>query len=527
MNLVGAVRRPGVLEGVAVGVLTAAVLVVHDIGQAFHHSFWNDEAWVAVTTRYPLSDLRVTTSSTPIGWSFLLRLVPWGGPERLRLVPLLFLAAAVVLAWRLARTLPWPSRLPAVGAGLTAAYATLMTPSMLVRNDLKQYTADAAVVLGLFLATSRLEREWSRRNLAVLAAGAPVGMLFSHAAAFAGVAILGAVVAVQLVRRDWRRTLESLAASVAAAVAMLVVYEAFDSPAVVPGLTQYWRHAYLPTDRGFGGVTDFFRAQWKLSATYFGLGPAWLALLLVVAGVVTVFRLRRPVTALAVPVLALEMVVLSAAKKYPLLDPRTSTFLCVLAAVLAAIGVAGIATLLDARVRRWAAGRPAGRPAGIVAAVVAIVVAAGLFTAHAQKYVRWDLPADRMKPQITYVDRHSAPSDAVVVNASGAMSFAYYWTHDRPAVLRSDVNLQRYLPAYPRQPRIAIATGYAPADVAAALQRAVAWAAEHPGARIWLIERKRPSEVHVWLAALRAAGLHEVHVGNGVYLDPLSAGQTR
>ena len=37
------------------------------------HLFWSHEAWVAVTTRFPLSQLPATTSSTPIGWSVLVR----------------------------------------------------------------------------------------------------------------------------------------------------------------------------------------------------------------------------------------------------------------------------------------------------------------------------------------------------------------------------------------------------------------------------------------------------------------------
>jgi hypothetical protein len=52
---------------------------------------------VADSVRAPLHQLRLLTSSTPIGWKLLLRLVPEvEPPERLRLLPIAFAVAAVV-----------------------------------------------------------------------------------------------------------------------------------------------------------------------------------------------------------------------------------------------------------------------------------------------------------------------------------------------------------------------------------------------------------------------------------------------
>ncbi len=61
-------------EHLAVLALGLLVVVVHNVTYLLRQPFWTDEAWVAVTTRFPLSQLRETTSSTPIGWSLLLRL---------------------------------------------------------------------------------------------------------------------------------------------------------------------------------------------------------------------------------------------------------------------------------------------------------------------------------------------------------------------------------------------------------------------------------------------------------------------
>src|SRR5215470_18582533 len=58
--------RPS-LEQLAVLLLGLLVLLVHDVEYMLRQSFWADEAWVAVSTRFPLSQLPVTTSSSPIG----------------------------------------------------------------------------------------------------------------------------------------------------------------------------------------------------------------------------------------------------------------------------------------------------------------------------------------------------------------------------------------------------------------------------------------------------------------------------
>ncbi|MEK8107833.1 hypothetical protein NKG94_27590 [Micromonospora sp. M12] len=81
-------RRGSSADWVAVAVLLALVPVVHDLKTALTASYWLDEAWVALSVRLPLSDLPVVTSSTPLGWSLLLRLVP--DTDYLRVVPIAF-----------------------------------------------------------------------------------------------------------------------------------------------------------------------------------------------------------------------------------------------------------------------------------------------------------------------------------------------------------------------------------------------------------------------------------------------------
>src|ERR1700677_2711491 len=59
--------------GVAVA---ACVLLVHDVAYLLQVPYWLDEAWVADSTRVSVGHLLDVTSATPVGWTFLLRLVP-------------------------------------------------------------------------------------------------------------------------------------------------------------------------------------------------------------------------------------------------------------------------------------------------------------------------------------------------------------------------------------------------------------------------------------------------------------------
>ncbi|MGH3275479.1 MAG: hypothetical protein ACRDNZ_14300, partial [Streptosporangiaceae bacterium] len=350
-------RRRAAAEHLLVLALGLLVLVVHDVPYLLRVPFWADEAWVAVTTRFPLAQLPATTSSTPIGFSVLVRLVTVTGQQTGRLLPLAFAAAAVPVAYWLARRLDWPWPPASVIAGLLAAVAVLLVPAMLARDDLKQYTADAFLSLLVLALTARLEADWSRWRLAALSVTAGAGMLLSDAVAFTAIAAFTAVCLVQVGRRCWRRLAQALAAGGGAAVLMLGVYEAFDARAVSPGLTAFWAGFYLPARRGIGASLAFVMGRFDFAHAYFGLGPAWLAIPLVISGLVTLAWTRRPATALAAAALWPELLALSALHRYPFLDIRTSTFLFTITAVVAAVGVAGLGALARAALSRSGAAR--------------------------------------------------------------------------------------------------------------------------------------------------------------------------
>jgi len=142
-------------------VLAGLTFVVHDVPYVLRWPFWTDEAWVAVTTRFPLSQLPAVTSSTPIGWSLLLRLFTVGGQQWLRLLPLCFAALTVAVAYVFGRGLGWRDRRLGVLAGRSPPRPRLMSPA-----DAGPQRPEA--VHGGRLprprgarGLSRLERDWS------------------------------------------------------------------------------------------------------------------------------------------------------------------------------------------------------------------------------------------------------------------------------------------------------------------------------------------------------------------------------
>jgi hypothetical protein len=504
-----AIRSRRTAEYLVAGLLGLLVLVVHDVAYLLRVPFWTDEAWVAVTTRFSLSHLPATTSSTPIGWSVLLRLVTVGGEQTGRLLPLAFAGAAVVIAYWLGRGAGWRRPGAAVAAGALAAAGVLLMPAMLVRDDLKQYTADACAALLTLAMTSRLERNWSRRGLVALSATVAGGMLFSDAAAFAGVAAFVAVSVVALARRSWPRLAEAVVAGAGTAVLLLGIYEAFYARAVVPGLTAYWRGFYLPAGRGLHADVTFVTSRFGAVGRYLGLGPAWLAVPLVVAGLITLFRLGRPAVAVTAVLLWPEMLALSAARKYPFLDLRTSTFLFAVTVAVAAIGVVGVSSLLfPARSPLWP------RLRGILAAGLPVLAVAA-FAVGAQPYLRSHLiPREDVRDQARYVAGHAAPGDVILVNLSSNWGFAYYWPRGQPARRADSVVLQGYEAYFPGQPDIVVARNRDAGAVDAALAQALARARQGSCGRIWLIRTHvSPAEGAAWRAALRRQRLSATAVG--------------
>src|SRR5205807_2163804 len=71
-------------------VLALATLLAHPLSAVARRPFWVDEAWVAVLTRLPWSRFISFSSSTPVGWVALIRLIPGTALQRSRFAVLGF-----------------------------------------------------------------------------------------------------------------------------------------------------------------------------------------------------------------------------------------------------------------------------------------------------------------------------------------------------------------------------------------------------------------------------------------------------
>lgn len=517
-HLVRRARAVPPVDAVLIAVLSLATFLVHDVGYLLRLPFWTDEAWVAISTKLPLHQLLRVTASTPVGWSLLLRLFPFGGEQGLRLVPLAFAALTVAAAYVFARTLPWRSPVIARLAAVLSALAALLVPSALLRDDLKQYTADAFVTVLVLYATSRVEAVRSRRRLVGLAVLVVVAFFFSAVAAFVGAAAFAGLLLVAAGRAQWRQAGEVAAAGAGAGVLLAAVYLLVYRPGTPPGLRTYWSAYYVPVGQGWAASWRFLSGGFHSMAEYLGMGPLALVGVLVVAGVAGTVALGRTAVAVAVPLLLVEMVLLSAAGQYPLFDLRTSHFLTTAVAVTAALGAAHGCALLT----RW----------HVAAPVLATVVVGAMFVLNGRGEIRAEVinqpapHAEDLRSPTAYLASNLRPQDVVVVNMLSSWGFAYYWPHGSPSIEPVTSNLQRFVAVFPDRPGIVVATDRTQQAVDDAVSRAAALVAGRgPQTRIFFLHQHlMDGEEGFFTAAFAAHHLRVSPVQQGLDLVTPDAG---
>jgi hypothetical protein len=472
--------------------VTIASLLWHSPATMLRTPYWLDEAWVADSLRAPVSDLARLTSSSPIGFTFLLRLVPTVfGDQRSRLVPLLFAAAIAPVAYLLGRELDRESRLTAVLFGCAA----VVLPGVM-RHDLKQYPADAFVAVCLLLLTARAERLRTRRALAQLTAAAAAGLLVSHTTALVAAAAYSALVVAYATRRQWRDLLESAIAGAVFVVALGVDYALLARRGHTPALTHYWEPFYIPRN---GKAWAFVRDQGASAVHYVGPRNVYVAFALVLFGCVALWLSGRRATALLLPALTVGMLMAAYAWLYPLWDGRTSAFFFAVETLVAVAGVAWAA--------RWLATR--WRPAGALLAVAAL---AGLTGAS----VRLDQPIvpDGTATGTRWIAARRQPGDLVLVDSRLAYVFAYYWHADRPHWVAAPYRTVGFEPDYAPRATVRVVrdagTPSGPASVATYL-------AESPTGQVWFLLSRR-NLYAAYLAAARAAGSTEVLTDDDMYV---------
>jgi hypothetical protein len=489
--------RPNLIDiclAVAVGL---AVLLVHDVPYMFQHSFWVDEGWVADSVRAKITLVPSMTASTPLGWSLLLRLVPFGGPERLRLVPLVFTMLAAAAGYLFGREL----RLTRFATGILTGAAVLLSPAMLLRDDLKQYTAEAFGCLVLWILVARVENEWRRRRLIAIAAVGSVGLLFADTVIFVGVAAMASLALECLVRREYRRLVEIAAASAGMLIVALVIYKAVIHPTSKLLTAPMPSSHYMPTSPI--AAVHFLTRQLRHLEPYIGFHDLIIDVVLVLAGIAALIWLRRYALAALFPIMLALVLVASAAHQYPFGNPRTSTFWLVAVPVLMAVAVAAAGHLASRIDRR----------APLVVAALALAV----WVPATNKYIRaHSIPNEDVHSEIAYLESHFRHGDVVIVSYGASFGFAWYYPAT-PSFPVDPVAANGHGLAYPQLPWMVVMTNRQPADIATALAAAEHKIAAEPAAargRIWIIRSHQIAlEVRTWQTELAGAPVETIRVG--------------
>ena len=477
--------RPWVDVALLVPLMAAAVLARRP-GYLLSQAFWLDEAWVADSVRAPLRQLAMVSSSTPVGWTLLLRLVPdIGPPERLRLLPVAFAVAAVVAAYLLGRRLGRPQ---AVAAGLAAALA----PSALSYLSLKQYTADAFVTLLLLWLGARLATDWSRRRLLWLCLACVPAVLVSHVTVFASTAVLGALALCALAGRQWDRLAWLVPLGLGVAGVQAAAYLAFAAQGDNSAMQRVWAADFVPLGGGVGPTASFVAARAAEALGRVGFGGWPLAAAVVAGGLVALWRGRMAVVVVAVGLLAAELVVAGALQRYPFLDERTSLFFTTLLTVCGAIGVGSVVA--------WSARRLWTVPLG----VAVTVGACALLLPAARAGALHPMPASTLRQQVAYVLAHRQPGDIIVVGAAASFGFGYYWPEQptfMPTTARAAVQFQVDYPG--RDDLVLLHQRLEPAAIHDGVRQA---AARSRSGRIWVVLAEAGDRSPAWRQAMADAG---------------------
>ena len=484
--------------------LMAGSVAAHDPRRMLTQPLWRDESWVAVTLRAPFGQILSLTSTTPLLFTALLRVTPHWSPSSLRLLPLAFTVAAVVPAWYLGREIDhhgWGTR-------VTLAAGVAFAPAMLMRHDLKQYTAEAFDALVILWLVARLESKWSRRRLIVLGVVLAASTLLSNGAVFLGPAVLAALAVVLVARRAGRRLVELGIVAAGTLAIDLIVFLAVDQRADVPTLRTYWQAFYIPTSDGVANALHFVHFQSGAELQSVGLGPSLVVLALVAAGVATLATTGFPALAIVVPLTTIEQLAAAAAQRYPLWDSRTSTWYTVVLTVMALIGVVGAARLAWFLFRH--SGWPPARVVGVVAgaALVGLVVALTHPYLHAARVaVDTTTPLEDVQGQVQTIEAEQRPGDVVVSNVDAGFGLGVYWPA-QPEFLFRQARLETFRIAFPPADRVVVATTIStPAEVDA-VRRAVTMAAATPRGRVWVVlSHWHVSERATMVAALTHYGV--------------------
>jgi MFS family permease len=451
--------------------IAVSVFLIHDLTYLLTHPYWLDEAWVAVLAGFPLDEIRGKGSGAPLGWLLLMRLIPGDNEQRLRLLPLAFSAASVIVAGVMVHAFDWNKRWQARVAGIVIALGVALAPAALLRNDLKQYTADAFFALLMLHFAARLDQGWSRSRFVQMILVGLLAAFFSYVSMFVTAALILGILIVAI--RDNREHVREVLVGGAATAALFIAFAALIVfPGVTPLLYDYWNAYYLSVDSGLIGVPQAVWRRFSEITSAAGVGGATLGVILGLLGVWALVKLHRHRLAVGLLLLTVLMIVLGLLRKYPFLESRTSHFLIVTFVVVALTGV------------MFAIFQIAGNHRSAALGAVALVVA-GLVANSWPNIRSHSISNQDVRSQVRFVENAFLPGDIVLVNMTGSFGATYYWRSDAPIAVEHETLSNGWMAQLERDDFI-FATDRTEAAIGAALEEALEHA-RRTGGRLWII----------------------------------------
>jgi hypothetical protein len=426
--------------------LIAGMVLIGGLAIAFRledfgrYGFWNDEAWVALSTRVSASQYWLAISVTPVLWAVVLKVISVlpGPPEAvLRLLPL---AGSLLTVWgagRLGTNLGGPV------AGLFAAAVVAVDPGAVqYAKLLKHYSIESCAALAALAAASRFLQTRAPRDLWIVTLVLVVGVGFSSAQLLVGPPILAALLVDALLRRDRSGARAVAVALFAVGTWYLVWYWFLIAPRMGRALAEYWQASFVPTT----SLSAAARFVWRsLARELASTWPAWTGLPALAGALALCVALPvQRAIALALVLLVLELAGLSAAGRFPFAEPRVMLF-CTLA--LSAFAAAGLGFVL-ARL----AEQPRLHPIAPALAALLVVNFVG--------DPRWPRLGEAKEVEdagrlIRLVEARRGPDDGVLVFGGSGYVYAYY-QRATPVLLPSAGTTVGFVPLF--DGRLAVVT---------------------------------------------------------------------
>ncbi|MCW2615680.1 MAG: hypothetical protein JWN08_2674 [Frankiales bacterium] len=370
-------------------------------------SLWLDEALIArslVSRDYVglVADPLQGEQAAPVLWLWASRLSLdlFGEHEKaLRLVPLVGGLSALVLVWLLARRL-----LPAVLVPV-AVLLTVLSPSLLYfSNDVKPYSVDVAVCLGLVLLALRVPRAAGpSRPVALLALAGSAAVWASFASVFV-LAGLSLVLVLTALREGRGRAVGTGAVLSAWVVSLGLSYVAvLHRLADSEVLSSFWGYTF--PDRALDLPTWLLRRAVELTEDPLELAVWPVALALLGYGAWQLRSRGWLLAASAVPVAT----VAAALSLYPFAS-RLALWLVPLAAIALAAALPSTA----------------GQGRRVVATAAALVLVAAPMATRSVPQVSEVLLVEELRPVMEQLQEQRQPGDLVLVDIPAKAPYDFY-----------------------------------------------------------------------------------------------------